>query len=62
MIDDQNVFGLLLNSTRNTLTMLTAEDQYTQDKEIESPLKVRTIFAIGPLTYRHSTQVHSASG
>ena len=62
VIDDQNVFGLLLDSSGNTLSMLGSKQQCPEDEQIQRALKVSRVFAIGALTYRHSTRVSVNSG
>ena len=56
MIDQQRVFGLLLDGARDALAVLRAEDQHAKDQEVERALEQRDAVRLGR-SGRHSTRV-----
>ena len=56
MVHNQHAVGLFLNGAGNALAMLRTRDKGFQDQEVQSALKMGTVFAIDSFSYRHSTQ------
>ena len=61
MIDKKNVLGLLLYQPRNSLAVLPAQKQRTQNQDIESALQKIASF-ITVVSGRHPTQVCARLG
>src|SRR5262245_2888621 len=62
MIDDQDVVGLAPDRVGDRLAVLGAEDQRTEDEQVERALQMGAVFAVGAFSYRHSTQACLYSG
>src|SRR5262249_22667873 len=57
VIDDEDVVGLALDEAGDALAVLRAQDERPQDEQVERPLQMGRVLAIGPLSDRHSTRV-----
>src|SRR5919197_91839 len=57
VIDDEHVVGLALDGACDSLTVRGPEDERAKDEQVERPLQVRAVLAVGPLSYRHYTRV-----
>jgi hypothetical protein len=60
MIDQQHVFRLPLDSARDSLAVLAAEEQGTQDQQVQSSLEQGDAFFF--FSGRHATQECSSFG
>jgi len=62
MINDQHIVRLILDSSSDTLTMLRPQRNGPENKKVKRSLQMCAVFAVSPLSYRHSTQVFVTLG
>ena len=51
MIDEEDLFGLVLNGASDPLTVLRAEDEGPEDEEIERALQEGDSVALGRISF-----------